>query len=293
MGARGMRWGVGVLLVMAVAGCGSAAGEGDGDGTAAVAEPRLPLARYQPDDGDYGRYADARDRLARACMVRLGFDDFPLRAQLPGGSVRKATVTAVRAPTPYGLLDLADARRWGYGWEPGKKAADGRAMTDAEFDAMYTRAGGKAPAGGCAGQADRRVLRGVEDSTRMWNYADGRALTLEKAARQDPRVRRALRSWSQCLVDKGFKRYRTPDDAYQDTAWHRGEDGNTPHARREVSTAVADVECKREHDTVGVWSAVLAERQRADITAHRADYEAARRDLATLRANVRSALADR
>ncbi|MDN3054495.1 hypothetical protein PH213_08065 [Streptomyces sp. SRF1] len=71
-------------------------------------------------------------------------------------------------------------------------------------------------------------------------------------------MRRALRSWPQCLVDKGFKRYRTPDDAYQDTAWHRGEDGNTPHARREVSTAVADVECKREHDTVGVWSAVLA-----------------------------------
>ncbi|MFE1975875.1 hypothetical protein [Streptomyces hygroscopicus] len=42
-----------------------------------------------------------------------------------------------------------------------------------------------------------------------------------------------------------------------------------------------------------MWSAVLAERQRADITAHRVDYEAARRDLATLRANVRSALADR
>ncbi|MER7795040.1 hypothetical protein [Streptomyces sp. NPDC097640] len=103
-------------------------------------------------------------------------------------------------------------------------------------------------------------------------------------------MRRALATWSACFVDKGGKRYADPKAAYGDKAWRRGKDGNTAHTRREVATAVPDIECKREHNTLGVWWAALAERQRADIQRNKHDYDAVRGDLEVLPSNVRKAL---
>ncbi|MET7766373.1 hypothetical protein ABZS71_31950 [Streptomyces sp. NPDC005393] len=273
---------------MPMAGCGD--GSGATDGAPSKDAPRLPMARYQPGDDGYKRYNEAQDRLAQRCMVGLGFDDFPLHPKMPGSGV---TLVAVAMSTPYGQLDLDHARRWGYGWDPKKRdkgEPDGRATTSEEFAVLYGRQSRKAPKSGCSGQADRRLLKGVKDPARMWTYPSGRERRLEKAAKKDPRVRRALESWAQCVVNKGFKRYKSPEDAFRDKAWGRGQNGNTTRTKREMGTAVADIECKREHDTVGVWSAVLAKRQRAEIMAHKADYEAVRRDLDTLKSNVRSAL---
>ncbi|MEU3921894.1 hypothetical protein [Streptomyces sp. NPDC029004] len=64
-----------------------------------------------------------------------------------------------------------------------------------------------------------------------------------------------------------------------------------PHiTERELATATADVECKRKHETVRVWWGVRAEMQRADVERNKATYEAVRRDLDTVRANIRRAL---
>ncbi|QKV91506.1 hypothetical protein HUT19_06875 [Streptomyces sp. NA02950] len=278
------------LLIAAVAGCG--AGGGSTDHTPPKEEPRLPIDRYRQDD-DFQRYSQAHDLLVQRCMVRLGFTGFPRHPQLPSMGMRHITMVAVSASTPYGRLDLDQARRWGYGWDPKKKDGrepDGRPMTEKEYAAVQGDPPRKGPKGGCNGQADRRLYRGVKDEQRMWSYATGREVRLEKAAQRDPRVRRALKTWSRCVEDKGFARYATPRDAFRDKRWSRASDGNTTRTKREVGTAVADVECKGEHHTVEVWSSVLAERQRTDIARHRATYDAVRRDLDTMRSNAGAVL---
>ncbi|MFE6402052.1 hypothetical protein [Streptomyces alboflavus] len=92
------------------------------------------------------------------------------------------------------------------------------------------------------------------------------------------------------VVDKGFKRYASPEAASRDKAWHRGDEGDTRRTRRERDTAVADIECKREHNTAGVWRTVAAERQRRDISRHRSAYESVRADQERVRSTVRNVL---
>lgn len=298
-----MRGTVAALLVTAVvAGCGAGAttgSSGDRKGASEAEEaddvPALPIDRYKLGKRATRDFDTARDRLAQRCMVRLGFTDFPLDPKPPksfGSS--GAPLLALRVSgTPLGPLDLDQAKRWGCGWSPkkaplGGAGPKGRAMTDKEYAALYGRSG-DAPKGGCAGQGDRQLLKGVADATHMWAYPSRRAERLEKAVAKEPRMRKAFATWSDCVVDKGFKRYGNPEAAQEDKAWGRGRDGNTTHTQREVGTAVADIECKRKHNTLGVWWSVTAERQRADIDRNKAAYEAVRRDLDTVRANVRSA----
>ncbi|WP_329381721.1 hypothetical protein [Streptomyces sp. NBC_01716] len=270
--------------------------------------PELPLARYEFSDSDTERLTRAQARVAQRCMADFGFTDFPLDPALPrsvntvGGAV--GMLVAVAMSTPFGELDLDEARRFGYGWDP--KSSDGgqgkkdRAMTDAEYRVFYnadrapglTVKGHEVPGTGCYGKASTGLTKGVENTTRMWTYTSGRAGALAKKALKDPEVSEALRTWSTCVEDKGSARYEDREAAFHDKAWHRGDDGNTRRTQRERTTAVADIECAREHNTVGVWWAGSARSQTADVKSHRAAYEAVRRDQDVVRANVRRALGD-
>ncbi|WP_257231691.1 hypothetical protein [Streptomyces sp. Rer75] len=257
--------------------------------------PMLPIDRYKLGKRATKEFDTARDRLAQRCMVGLGFADFPLDPKPPksSGSSGSSLLTLRLSETPLGPLDLDRAKRWGYGWAPkasplGGAGPKGRAMTDKEYAALYGLSSSRAPKGGCAGQGDRQLLKGVEDTTHMWAYPSRREERLEKAVAKEPRLRKAVATWSDCVVDKGFKRYGNPEAARKDKGWGTSRDGNTTHTEREVGTAVADIECKRKHNTLGVWWSVMAKRQRADIDRNKAAYEAVRRDLDTLRANARS-----
>lgn len=266
--------------------------------------PELPLARYEFSDKDTERLTRAQARVAQRCMADFGFEDFPLDPAQPGSmNMATGSLVAVAMSTPFGELDLDEARRFGYGWDP-KASEDGygkdRAMTDAEYQVYYNAdrtpglavKGREVPEAGCYGKASTGLTAGVEDPTRMWTYTSGRAQALSKTALKDPEVSEALRTWATCVEDKGFKRYEDREAAFRDTAWHRGDDGNTRRTRRERDTAVADIECAREHNTVGVRWAGSARSQSADIQSHRAAYEAVRRDQDVVRANVRRVLGD-
>ncbi|MER6140064.1 hypothetical protein ABT174_08395 [Streptomyces sparsogenes] len=309
MVTRRARWWAAALLMAALTGCGSAADTSSSPGAKGAPEvtdekdlPPLPLDRYRLGADESRRWTKAQQRLAQRCMVGLGFTDFPADPKPPSGPTASATLTITALPTPLGRLDLDKAERWGYGWDPKVSRRRppepaGREMTDREFAALYGRGGGrdtpsgrKPPEQGCSGQANRRLLKGVEDNTRMWTYVSRRDAALHKAVMKDRKVRRAFATWSKCVTDKGGERYPDPLAAYGAKAWGRGKDGNTTHTRREVRTAVADVECKREHNTVGVWWDTATERQRADIQRNKATYEAVRDDLDTLRGNIREAL---
>lgn len=265
--------------------------------------PELPLAAYEFSDSDTKRMSQAQARLAQRCMADFGFADFPLDPALPGSMTTVGgQLVAVAMATPFGELDLDEARRWGYGWDPKTSARASvkkdRAMTDAEYRVLYnadrstgrTVEGREVPEGGCSGQAATRLTKGVEDTTRMYTYTSRRSQALAKEVRKDPDVSEALGAWARCVEDKGFTRYAGREEAFRDKAWHRGDDGNTRRTRRERDTAVADIECAREHNTVGAWWAGEARAQSADVEKHRAAYEAVRRDQDVVRDNVRDVL---
>ncbi|WP_190139349.1 hypothetical protein [Streptomyces longispororuber] len=132
----------------------------------------------------------------------------------------------------------------------------------------------------------------VKDEQHMNGYVMERRAALDEAVAKNPRMRRALDTWADCVVEKGFKRYASPEAAFRDKAWGRGGDGRTTRTRRERDTAVADIECKREHNTAGVWWAIAAEKQRRDISRRQASYDAVRADLDRVRAAVRRALGE-
>lgn len=305
-----------VVAMVALTGCSAAVDEPpdtsaytDGSRVPKVEKewdiPELPLARYEFSGGDTKRMTRAQARLAQRCMADHGFADFPLDPALPGSmNTAGGQLVAVAMATPFGELDLDEAWRWGYGWDPktseSASAKKDRPMTDAEYEVFHnadratdrTVNGREIPENGCSGRAATRLTDGVDDTTRMYTYTSGRSQALAAEARQDPDVSAALRTWATCVEDEGFARYADRAAAFNDKAWHRGDDGNTRRTRQERDTAVADIECAREHNTVGVWWAGEARAQSADIESHRSRYEEVRRDQDVVRANIRDVLGD-
>ncbi|MFG2480165.1 hypothetical protein [Streptomyces fagopyri] len=237
----------------------------------------LPADHYDYTPRDYQQSQQASALLIRQCMAERGHPGFPLDPRYPSDPI-----VATAVGTDYGALDLAAARRWGYGWDPAKplvRRSRGRRMTNAEYADL--------PA--CSTRASRRLMRGI-DLKRDWLYASTRVTEVRRAVERDPRLRAAWDAWSRCVADQGFPRYRDPVAAFTDRAWRRGGDGNTRHTRRERATAVADVTCKRRHRTAELWHAVQAREQAADITRHHDRYTAGLQALRTYRANIAEVL---
>ncbi|GGO33844.1 hypothetical protein [Streptomyces lasiicapitis] len=309
-GTRRARWAaVVVVAVVALVGCGSEQGESGreggvprGSGVPEVDDekdlPELPLDRYEFSTRDSEREQQAADRFTQRCMKSHGFLDFPRQWREHDITMSNRLIAVAISTTLYGSLDLDGARRRGYGVERDalekyekEHAGKGRLVTPDEYEVLRGEgAGRKVPEGGCAQAGARRVRADVKDETLLMRYVAGRRTALDKAVAKDPRMRRALDEWADCVADKGFKRYASPEAAFRDKAWGRGQEGDTKRTRRERDTAVADIECKREHNTAGVWWAVAAEGQRRDISRHRSAYEAVRADQERVRATVRGVL---
>lgn len=268
-------WRLGVVAVLAAL-CVSGPGQPEVIRTASDLGP-LPADRYDYTPQDYQRSQRASALLVRQCMAEHNHPDFPLDPRYPADPI-----VATAVSTDYGALDLAAARRWGYGWDPAKSRAlrpKGRRMTNAEYADF--------PA--CNAESSRRLMRGI-DVKRDWLYASTRAIEIDKAVKRDPRLRAAWEEWSRCLTEQGFTRYPDPVAAYTDTAWQRGSDGNTRHTPRERATAAADVTCKRRHHMAELWHAVRARKQAVDISRHHDRYAAGLQALRTYRATIAEVL---
>ncbi|MER5854763.1 hypothetical protein ACFV2Z_09425 [Streptomyces sp. NPDC059688] len=276
MTKRGWRPGAVAAVAMLAAICASGP-ERQGAVRTASDLGALPSARYDYTPQDYQRSQRASALLTRQCMAEHGHPDFPLDPRYPTDPV-----VATMVSTDFGALDLAAARRWGYGWDPAKPVVPrpkGRRMTSAEYADL--------PA--CNAQANRRLMRGI-DLKRDWLYASTRAIEVDKALKRDPRLHAAWDEWSRCVAEQGFTRYPDPIAAYTDDAWQRGGDGNTRHTQRERATAVADVTCKRRLHTAERWHSLWAQKQTMDITRHRDRYAAGLKALRTYRANIAEVL---
>jgi hypothetical protein len=272
-----------VALAVATAGCagpGGAAGQDAGapDRVPTLlrsADLRLPLDDYLPSVADADRLARAGRALLRQCMHEFGFD-YVTPELGPWAGPR--TWTERR----YGLTDPAQAR---HGYWPESRAAAARgaavrlarrraaAPTEAEGAALTGRGarvlnGKPVPPGGCAGEAQRRLT--AHDPPGADQYLAQR-LTSDSffGSQRDARVRRATQQWVSCMKAAGYD-YAGPLDPPKDRRFQRAV---TP---LEISTAGADVACKKWTNLVGVWFTVESTQQRSLVEANRAGLDRAR-----------------
>lgn len=322
---RGTARGLGVLVavgVLATSGCGGQAGA-DGSGTGAESGgipevtshqqaqklPELPLAaeRYQYSARAQRQIEEAEALLAQACMRRLGHEDFP---KYPRDDMADNVLTLVASDGNFALTDPERAQRWGYGNDPAelrevreseekkRRARQGRPLRpderrDYEGDVESDYASGGwagVRRGGCVGAAQARLARGIAEADKkddaFRTYAANRQYQVWRAAERKPELKKAFRDWAGCMKDKGVRAYRTPNEPYQDKRW-ADRDG-----ARGVRTAVADVACKFEQNTVGIWWSVLDRSERADLARHKERYERSARAMATYLSHARAVLND-
>jgi hypothetical protein len=227
---------------------------------------RLPLDAYQLSLADTGRVARAGRVLVRECLRRLGFA--PAAQEVAPAGPR--TWNERR----YGLVDPVQAGR---GYWPESRSAPRRparpAAGPAEGDALTGRGaatvhGRPVPAGGCSGEAQRR-LRAADPAGADRYLAQRLSTDSFFGSQRDPRVVAVFRAWSGCMAASGH-RYAGPLDPPQDPRFRTGP------STVEVEVARADVACKRRTNLVGIWVTVEVERQRASIAANRGGLELAR-----------------
>lgn len=269
------------IVVLAVGAC-SAPKPDDGSAAfeAALAHPRhvgaggditLPFDAYllRPDQAaDVDRAAQT---LAVACMRRFGLP-WRVRAARPGTPTRGDR---------YGLIDPAEAERYGYHPPPDRAGSSpAAAKPGAEVMMVYfgdgpdTYAGKPVPHGGCLGESRDKLSEGApiplapEQLQQMQN-------DLYRKAQVDARVRAVMDRWRECMRAAGYD-YADIWRANNDPRWTAPEPTGLERA-----TAAADVTCKRGTDLASVWLTVETAYQERAIAAQRPAFDAVRRGLDT------------
>ncbi|MEV4315621.1 hypothetical protein [Actinocrispum sp. NPDC049592] len=265
-----------LLIPILGAGCSSApvdpAGSVASAGLAAPrllrgADLRLPLDDYVLSPAELGEIAQASRTLVGRCMAGFGLD--PLPPPPPGPALR--TWNDWR----YGLTDPEAAAQHGYRHDAPQPATPPEpARPTAEQAAALTGSGTRTirgrpvPDGGCLGQADM-ALRGPGSAHVDRDLAQRLSAESFRQSRDQPQVRAAIAGWSQCMARRG---YRYPDP-FAPVADPRFRPGVPPPSATEIATAVADVDCKRQSDLVGIWFAAERSYQQLSVADHRAELD--------------------
>ncbi|GGN33127.1 hypothetical protein FHR83_001690 [Actinoplanes campanulatus] len=269
--------------VLATAGCSGDRDGRDGSPASAASLPpptvtatpsvsnlndvKLPLDRYtttidQLIDLDYASKAVAAD-----CMKRFGITwKFGERAEL--NALRDRT-------NRLGLIDEAVAKRAGYHDDPERAGdytqtdRDRTTLSDDQAIVLLGATPGEkapdgVPEGGCLGEGHRKIAWNLDEDAWLED------LTNEAAARTfaDDRALKVAAAWSACMKTSGY-RYAKPDDANNDARWWKDDKGAA--SRAEISTAVADVRCKRKVGYLDQMTSILSayQQQIVEVNAER------------------------
>lgn len=113
------------------------------------------------------------------------------------------------------------------------------------------------PAGGCEKAVDQGLISGSSTVATAFKYF----AAMDAQERVDPRVQKAIRSWSKCMRAAGYNFDSTvdPDGKYAGA--------NEPNAD-EIATAIADMKCRTSTNYVGVRAAIYSAYQRSSLEAH-------------------------
>ncbi len=176
-----------------------------------------------------------------------------------------------------------------YGENPASEAAyENMKLSDDYYNVVAAKSGGgifngkTIPDGACFGAAQRQV-----EGTTDVSMPDQLSFDSWTAAKSDSRVVAAFAKWSRCMAASGYH-YSTPMEANNDPQWS-GEKASAA----EIAVAVADVNCKKTTNLVGVRMAVDAAYQRRAIGQHGVELNAIRAALGRQAATASAILAKR
>ncbi|WP_229699040.1 hypothetical protein [Wenjunlia tyrosinilytica] len=247
-----------------------------------AADPKtwtLPIEAYLPTDDEQKQISRAENTLIGDCMDRFGFDWHPA-PELP--KLGPKTLTDWR----YGIHDAALADKRGYKPDADEQAAYDEAMERGAVDGTTSGgpdakvlsgqiakvAGKDVPAGGCAGQAKRKVTGGKPETPRLAQQISNDAFTRSK---RDAKVAEAFRRWSSCMKDSGYP-YKEPMDASDDPRFAAAD-----VTTREIATATADIACRKRHHVAKLWFDAEVKLQNTAIETHAEELSAERKNLDT------------
>lgn len=250
----------------------------------------LPLDAYVQDFADRQVVLRAEYALTKSCVEQFGFQfAAPAWDKSPADVPNAGQQAHYRL---YGLLDVDHAKQMGYhsyGEKPASEAAYANMMlSDDYYNVVAAKFGGgifngkTIPDGGCFGAAQREV----EGATDL-SVPDQLSFASWTAAKSDSRVVAAFAKWSRCMAGSGYH-YSTPMEANNDPQWS-GERASTA----EIAVAVADVNCKKTTNLVGIRMAVDAAYQRRAIGQHGMELNAIKAGLARQAATASAILANR
>ncbi|MBO8148652.1 hypothetical protein HND25_19930 [Rhodococcus erythropolis] len=136
--------------------------------------------------------------------------------------------------------------------------------------------GREIPAGGCVGEARRRLADGVPELPTMEGapvFVDGSGASVSAIAEHlasgsyqrmvnDSRVMKSFAEWRTCMEGKGFH-YASPQNANDDPRW-----SGDVASEEEIATATADVACKQQTDLVSTMATVETAYQQRELEAN-------------------------
>ncbi|MER7948968.1 hypothetical protein ABTY59_16425 [Streptomyces sp. NPDC096079] len=214
----------------------------------------LPLQQYMQTYQDSVVIERAARSLQTRCMADFGFTVvFP-----PVGTNPPPNADDANMSRRYGITDRAMAEKYGFGIPPdttehpappkltaaavavltGRKGLDPRAEP-----APATYQGKKIPEDGCQGASFDRI--GARIDFGLSSRLDHDSLV---KSQESPGVRAAVKAWSGCMRKKG---YAVADPYAAIDLVPRVEGAET--SPKEISAALADIDCKKETDLVRVW----------------------------------------
>ncbi|MDL4813095.1 hypothetical protein [Actinomadura opuntiae] len=266
--------------------------------TPAVHASAMPMDAYHLTGAQEAELSNQQNLMNRACMKSFGL------SYLPNYTDRTKVITAsfaVNDSRRYGISDPVAASRFGYHLPPQpatkssatggesdtspmamspdkyqvftgarKPSASSSVQAMPDMQAQKASPGsyhGKAiPAGGCAGQTNRKLL--LTTQTPQVAKANQLAANLNQDAFgksiQDAKAVKANGAWRKCMTGKGYGRYASPLKAAA------AFDLNQPPTKAEIETAVADVACQQQVNYVSTLTAIEKGYQKRAIAKHTA-----------------------
>ncbi|MFF2386432.1 hypothetical protein [Streptomyces sp. NPDC058108] len=257
-----------------------------------TADLALPVDSYMPTGHELLQTTDAMTTLEQRCVRRFGVRYTPTEARLPNFSKNSRR---------YGVPEsLQVAREFGFHMtqnDPRSLPEHLGTPPSAEVRTVLTATsshglvssyhGMRLPSGGCVGEADRAITGGdVDQRAGHSPMAEQiRAHSFEYST-LDPRVIAAQAAWKKCMSAQGYTNYKKTFDASGDQRW------NTASATsQEIGVAVADWQCAKGGNLVGIWFAVESAYQDDQIDRHAEELQQAREGLRRQSRRVATVLA--
>ncbi|MEU7020531.1 hypothetical protein ABZ990_07705 [Streptomyces sp. NPDC046203] len=240
-----------------------------------AADLSYPLDSYMATTEQNRKLEQAQARVTSDCMARFGFT-YTMRQTPPSGRSGNEG--------RYGLTDATAAARYGYtpnrGVAPPAKPLNPKLSASGELalggpdykgaqpmsleeseatDSGKTLGGKKVPIGGCIREGYLKIYapkKGAQDIMFVTNMA-GDAFS---RAHDDSRVSAAIKAWSACMAEKGYKT-GDPVSPQHDL----GLDPNTYGSPRAIAAARQDIACKERANLVGIWYTVETAYQKRNM----------------------------